>query len=151
MLGCSIKFDQRPPRSQRHVAKTSGTGRESCDPLCAKQVANYTGRPALDAFRYYEALARVYLRGPNPKFQKSCDPLCAKQVADFSEALNFPRDPLCSACLPPIIKICGKSLGAKQVAGFLEAMDCGRDPLCRGDFVYELKIGCNPFTAKQVA
>ena len=71
------------------------------DPLCAKQVANDTGRPAFDAFGYYEALARVYLRGPNPRFQKKCDPLCAKQVAYFPEALIFPRDPLCSArCLP---------------------------------------------------
>ena len=122
-----------------------------CDPLCAKQVATYTGRPALDAFRYYEALARVYLRGPNPEFQKSCDLLCTTQVADFPEDLIFPRDPLCSACLLPKTKICCKSLGAKQVAGFLEAMDCGRDPLYRDHFLYKLKIGCNPFTTKQVA
>ena len=53
--------------------------------------------------------------------------------------------------MPPMIKICGKSRGAKEVAGFLEAMDCGRDPLCRDRFLSKLKIGCNPFTAKQVA
>ena len=85
----------RPGLVQSQVANKYGPGRESCDPLCAKQVTNYTGRPALDAFRYYEALARVYLRGPNPKFQKSCDPLGAKQVAYFPEALFlFPRPAL---------------------------------------------------------
>ena len=141
----------RPGLVQSQVAKKIWTWPESRDPLCAKQVANYTGRPTLHASRHHEALARLYLRGPNPKFQNSCDPLCAKQVADFSEALNFPRDPLCSACLPPKLKICNKSLSAKQVAGFLEAMDCGRDPLCKDHFLYKLQIGSNPFTAKQVA
>ena len=122
--------------------KNAGPGRESCDPLGAKQVANYTGRPALDAFRYYEALARVYLRGPNPEIQKKMRPPLRKAGRRYSEAQHFAHDPLCAACLLPIIEMSGKSLGAKQLAGLLEATECGRDPLCRDHFLYKLKIGC---------
>ena len=117
-------------------------------PALRKAGRKFTGRPSFDG---YEVTAKVWMRGPKPKFQTSCDPLCAKQVADFFEGPYSACDPLCSAHLPAKCKTCCKSLGAKQVAGFFEARDCGRDPLCKDHFLYKLKIGCNPFTTKQVA
>ena len=141
----------RPGFVQGQVAKNLGLGVRVATRFAQSRSQIILGGQLLMPFATIEVLSGLYLRGPNPKLQKSCDPLCAKQVADFPEALIFPRDPLCSACLPLISKICGKSLGAKQFAGFLEAMDCGCDPLCRDHFLYKLKTGCNPFAAKQVA
>ena len=68
----------------------------------------------------------------------------------FSGGPKFSPRPALQCLLASKNKICGKSLGAMQDAGFFQAMDCGRDPLCRDHFLSKLKIGCNPFTAKQV-